>query len=104
MTSEFWSLLLNLRGQALNDVNVMEALLFALLVLIETNTDQRRLAREHGSDLFETQEWAKMVHEQAQSSNAEGERVTVLSAGVVVRAQEVVDKFRKDMLGDLVDV
>jgi telomere length regulation protein len=103
MTSEFWDLLLSLRGHASNDVNVMEALLFAMLVLLETNNDHRRLAREHSSSLLETQEWAKLVHDQTQSSGTEGERVAGLSAAVVVRAQEVVQQFRKDMLGDLAD-
>ncbi|KAL9120891.1 MAG: hypothetical protein Q9187_002558, partial [Circinaria calcarea] len=55
MTSEFWSLLLSLRPRALNDIAILEALLFAILTLLDVNDDKRRVAEEHAKELLETQ-------------------------------------------------
>jgi telomere length regulation protein len=106
MTSELWDLLLSLRSSALNenDVGVLESLLFAFLTLLEMNEDKQRLATEHGKELVETQEWAKMVIERRDAGDNEGERVRMLAAAVVVRCHEVVEKWQRLMLGDMVDI
>jgi telomere length regulation protein len=109
MTSELWDLLLSLRSSALNenDVGVLESLLFTFLTLLNTNEDKQRLATEHGKELVETQEWAKMVLESRDAGptgeDHEGERVRMLAAAVVVRCHEVVEKWQRLMLGDMVD-
>ena len=89
------------------EVATLEALLFGFLMLLEVNEDKERLAREFAKELVETQEWAKMVLERIQGASAgdeEGERVRMLAAGVVVRVGEVVERWHRLMLADMVDV
>lgn len=105
MTSEFWALLLSLRTLSLSDQRVLSALLFGLLVLLETNEDKQSLATDFGTELIETQRWVQTVFENL-PSGAEGgeeEKVRVLAAGVVVRCQEVVDKYQRRLVGNLMD-
>jgi telomere length regulation protein len=109
MTSEFWDMLLSLRNNALNenDVGVLESLLFAFLTLLEVNEDKQRLATEHAKELVETQEWAKLVLEKRETGSGggdEGEKVRILAAAVVVRCHEVVERWQRLMLGDMVDM
>ena len=105
MTRELWALLLSLRAHALNDKRILSALLFAFLMLLETNADKERLATEQGKELVETQEWVKMVFENLPGGQEGGdeERVRVLAAGVVVRCQEVVEKYQRRLVGSLMD-
>lgn len=109
MTREFWELLFSLRMTTLNEKDIagLEALLFAFLMLLEVNEDKEGLAKEFAKELVETQEWARMVLERMQGVGAEdeeGERVRMLAAGVVVKVGEVVEKWHRLMLGDMVDV
>lgn len=106
MTSELWDLLLSLRSSALNenDIGVLESLLFTFLTLLEINEDKQLLATEHGKELVETQEWAKMVLEGKEAGDEEGERVRMLAAAVVVRCHEVIEKWQRLMLGDMIDL
>lgn len=103
-------MLLSLRNNALNDndVGVLESLLFAFLTLLEVNEDKQRLATEHAKELVETQEWAKLVLERRDAGigkgDAEGEKVRMLAAAVVVRCHEVVERWQRLMLGDMVDM
>ena len=105
MTAELWDLLLGLRAAALaeRDVQVLEALLFALLMLLEVNEDKERLARDHGRELVETQEWSRMVLERMQDGGKEGERVRMLAAGVIIRVGEVVERWQRVMTGSFID-
>lgn len=102
MTSEFWDLLLSVRSNALNDPAILEAVLFAVLTLLDVNEDQRRLAQEHAKELIETQEWVKLVFERVSGGDEESERVRMLAAGVLVRCGEIVEKFQRLLMGDLV--
>ncbi|KAF4552621.1 putative telomere length regulation protein [Elsinoe fawcettii] len=110
LTSEFWSLLLALRGEAKEDPSVMEAVLFGLLTLLEVNEDTRRLAEEHGREIVETREWVSMVFEKLNSGGrigGEGERdedrVRGLAAGVLVKCGEVMQKWERLMVGEMMD-
>lgn len=108
MTSELWDMLLSLRNNALNDndVGVLESLLFALLTLLEVNEDKQRLATEYAKELVETQEWAKLVLEKREAGAGggdEGEKVRMLAAAVIVRCHEVIERWQRLMLGDMVD-
>ena len=103
MTSEFWDLLLSLRSRA-SDPSVLEALLFAFLTLLDINeNDQRRLAEQHAKELLETQEWVGNVFEKIGGGSEEGERIRMLAAGVLTRCREVVEKYQRMLMGDLVD-
>lgn len=88
---------------ALNDVSVLEAVLFAFLTLLKVNEDKQRLVQEHPKELLETQEWAKMVFDRTGGGDDEGNTVRMLAAGVVMRCQEVVEKYQRLLLGEMVD-
>ena len=103
MTSEFWDLLLSLRARA-TDPAILEALLFAFLTLFGINeNDQRRLAEQHARELLETQEWVDGVFEKIGGGSEEGERIRMLAAGVLMRCREVVEKYQRILMGDMVD-
>lgn len=105
MTSEFWAVLLALRGSSLNDKQymVLEAVLFGFLILLEVNDDKERLARDHAKELLETQEWVRLVLGQVSAGGEEGDKVRALAASVVVRCQEVVERWQRSMVGDLIN-
>lgn len=103
MTREYWDLLLSVRGLASNDKAMLGALLFGFLMLLETNENKERLATDHSKELMETQAWVKMVFEGLGAGSEEDERVRVLAAGVVIRCQEVVEKYQRRMAGALMD-
>lgn len=103
MTREYWDLLLSVRGLASNDKAVLGALLFAFLMLLETNENKERLATEQGKELMETQAWVKMVFEGLGAGSEEDERIRLLAAGVVIRCQEVVEKYQRRMASALMD-
>ncbi|KZM22196.1 telomere binding protein [Ascochyta rabiei] len=103
MTREYWDLLLSVRGLASNDKGILGALLFGFLMLLETNENKERLATEQGKELMETQAWVKMVFEGLGAGSEEDERIRVLAAGVVIRCQEVVEKYQRRMAGALMD-
>jgi telomere length regulation protein len=106
MTSEFWDLLLSLRERAQADVTIMESVLFALLMLLEMNEDQKMLAQEHGKELLEAQAWVKDVFDRLKSSGRgaeEDEKVKMQAAGVLVQCQEIVEKYQRMLMGDMVE-
>ncbi|KAF2739279.1 hypothetical protein EJ04DRAFT_484876 [Polyplosphaeria fusca] len=103
MTRELWELLLSVRGIAAQDKGVLSALLFAFLMLLETNENKERLVNEQGKELLETQEWVRMVFEHLGAGSDEDEKVRVLAAGVVVRCQEVVEKYQRRLAGAMMD-
>ncbi|KAH8732829.1 telomere length regulation protein-domain-containing protein [Phaeosphaeriaceae sp. PMI808] len=103
MTREYWDLLLSVRGLALQDKQVLHAVLFGFLMLLETNENKERVATEQGKELMETQAWTKMVFDGLGTGSEEDERVRVIAAGVVVRCQEVVEKYQRRMAGVLMD-
>ena len=85
---------------------MLEALLFALLTLLEVNIARgdRRVAEEHSRELLETQAWVEGLFETRIGSGAseEDERVRMVAAGVLVRCREVVEKWQRLLMGDLV--
>ena len=82
---------------------MLEAVLFSLLTLLEVNEDKKRLVDDHSRQLVETQEWTELMFSRASSADKEGERVRTLAAGVLVRSREVVEKYQRHMVGDLMD-
>lgn len=105
MTSELWDVLLAVRSSSLSnkEYGVLEALLFAFLVMLDVNENKERLATEHARELIETQEWARQVMDVMSSGDEEGEKVRTLAASVIVRCHEVVEKWQRLMLGDMID-
>ncbi|KAI4631649.1 uncharacterized protein J4E87_002355 [Alternaria ethzedia] len=103
MTREYWDLLLSVRGLASKDKNILNAVLFGFLMLLETNENKERVATEQGKELMETQAWVRMVFEGLGAGSEEDERVRVLAAGVVVRCQEVIEKYQRRLAGELMN-
>jgi telomere length regulation protein len=103
MTREFWDLLLSVRAIAAKDKGVLSSLLFAFLMLLETNEDKKRVATEQAKELLETQEWVRMVFQRLGSGSEEDEKIRVLAAGVLVRSQEVVEKYQRRLAGSMMD-
>ena len=104
LTTEFWSLLLSLRVAAQDAPPVLEALLFSFLTLLEINNDnQRGIAEDHAKELLETQAWVEQVFEIVGGGSEEGDRMRMLAAGVLVKTREVVEKYQRLLLGDLVN-
>ncbi|TVY53561.1 DNA replication checkpoint protein tel2 [Lachnellula cervina] len=102
MTSEAWDLLLGLRTQATSDVGVLEGLLFAVMILVEVNSDKRGLVEGYGRQMLEMQGWVEGVFGRLQGvGGEEEEKVRVLAAGVLVRIRECVEKYQALLLGDL---
>ncbi|KAG8627040.1 hypothetical protein KVT40_004523 [Elsinoe batatas] len=110
LTGEFWSLLLGLRGKAMEDPVVMEAVLFGFLAILEVNEDTRRVAMENGREVVETREWVGMVFERINvggrgegEMQGEEERVRGLAAGVVVKCGQVMERWERLMVGEMMD-
>lgn len=109
LTTDFWNLLLSLRVFAVSDITVLEAVLFGFLTIFEVNDGgegKRRVAQEMPKQLVETQQWVEMVFERTEGGNlvqedGEGEeaKVRTLAAGVLVRAGEVVEGYRRELMG-----
>ncbi|KAL1585877.1 hypothetical protein WHR41_05049 [Cladosporium halotolerans] len=110
LSADFWDLLLSLRIRAVGDVTVLEALLFALLTVLEVNEDKGQVAQEHAKRLIETQQWADLVFERTgegrlvqQEGKGEEAKVRTLSAAVLVKTGEVIEAHRKMLMGDMTD-
>ena len=104
MTAEFWDLCLSLRAAGLEDVTVLEALLFSFMTILDINGNNlRRVAEESGKELLETQSWVEQVFEKAAGGSEEGERIRMLAAGVLVTTREVAEKYQRLLVGELLN-
>ena len=73
------------------------------MTLLEINNDnQRDLAQDHSKELLETQAWVEQIFENVRGGSEEGDRIRMLAAGVLVKTREVVEKYQRLLLGDLV--
>ncbi|KAH6854190.1 telomere length regulation protein-domain-containing protein [Chaetomium sp. MPI-CAGE-AT-0009] len=107
MTAELWRLLLStsVRAQAVGDLAVTQAVLFAFVALLDVNADRMRdVCVELGREVVEAQEWVAGVFGGLRGGDEGGEeeRVKVLAAGVLVRLREGVEKYRLVLVGDLI--
>ena len=106
ISAEMWDLLLSLRVQAISDISILQAVLFALLTLLEVNTDKQRIAQEHPKQLMETQQWVDLVFERMGSSGlvqddemGDEAKVKTLAAGVLMKCREIIDAYQKQLVG-----
>ena len=102
MTSEFWDLALSLLSHPSHEPTVLEALLFAFLTILEINEDKRRLAEEHSRELLETQRWTELVFANIAGGDEEGDRLKMLAASVLIKTKEIVEKYHRLLIGDLI--
>lgn len=106
MTGEYWSILLAIRGAALGgrEYGVLEAVLFGMLILLEINgEDKERVARERPRELLETQEWCKNVLGEISGGDKESEGIRGLAASVTMRCQDVIERWQRLMVGDMIN-
>lgn len=90
LTAEYWDLLLSLRTQT--DHQVLSALLFGFLILIDTN-DSRRLATDCAGKLIETSDYCEMIF------NAVTEdKVRQVAAGVMLKIREIIEQYQLLMM------
>ncbi|KAK6330248.1 telomere binding protein [Orbilia blumenaviensis] len=108
MVDNMWDILLNLRHSKLTLENstVLDAVLFGLLAIFEVckeDRDKRRLAEERSKELVETQEWVGKVFEgSGDASEGGGEDRKGLAAAVLLRCREVVERYERLLMGDLI--
>ncbi|KAI2463615.1 telomere length regulation protein-domain-containing protein [Annulohypoxylon bovei var. microspora] len=111
MTAELWDLLLGIRGQCAGDLSVTQAVLFALMALLDVNEgDMRGLCERHGREAVESVEWVGGVFANTRGGDVgvgggaggEENEVKMLAAGVLIRLREAVDKYQAVLMGDLI--
>jgi len=115
MTAELWPLLLALHGPVLaDDLSVLEAIMFTMLIILETHIDEARyLAETYGKELAHTQRWAEAVFERCGNEHvrvvgvgigagvggadkeSEENRVKMLAGAVLMRIGDVVEKHAR---------
>ncbi|KAL9093793.1 MAG: hypothetical protein Q9159_000095 [Coniocarpon cinnabarinum] len=105
LTAETFSMLLSFRTRALKDSAILEAVLFGFLSVINVNEDKRTLAERHPREVVEVHEWCNTIFERftsgLQGVSEEEERMKTLCAGVLVATKEVIEKYERLMVGDL---
>ncbi|KAF3905559.1 hypothetical protein AA313_de0205445 [Arthrobotrys entomopaga] len=107
MVDGFWDLLLSLRHNpiALENSSVLDAVLVGFLTMFEVckeDKDRRRMAEEKSKELVETQEWVGKVFEGSDGSEGIGEERKGLAAAVLLRCREVVERYERILMGDLI--
>ena len=98
------------RGAAARQASVREAVLFGLMVILDTATgedkksSEREFVREHAQELLEVQAWCETVFGNTPRAKGGDElegRISQLAAGVLVRCGEIVERYRQEMMGEL---
>lgn len=107
MTTELWGLLLgsSVRAHAVGDLGVTHAVLFALLTVLEVNGNRMRdICQTMAREVVETREWVAQVFQGLRGDDVGGEEsdAKALAAGVLVRLQEGMEKYRMLLMGDMV--
>ncbi|KAK6505399.1 telomere binding protein [Arthrobotrys musiformis] len=108
MVDGMWDILLSLRHSkiTLENSSVLDAVLIGLLTIFEVcnkeDRDRRRLAEERSKELVETQEWVSKVFEGSDGSEGSGEERKGLAAAVLLRCREVVERYERILMGDLI--
>lgn len=107
MTAELWGLLLgsSIRAQAVGDLGVTHAVLFALLTMLEVNENRMRdVCQSMPREVVETQEWVAQIFSDIRGDAGGGEEndVRMLAAGVLIRIREGMEKYRALLMGDMI--
>jgi len=105
MTSEYWAILLSVQTDALSSRHypLLESILFGILVIFEVNEIKERLAKEYAKELLETIDWAGIVLNTIGSGDEEGDKVRGLASAVIMQGQEIVRRWERLMVGDLIN-
>ncbi|KAI6249814.1 DNA replication checkpoint protein tel2 [Erysiphe necator] len=98
MTTEFWDLLLGLQVLGINERIVYEAVCFAILNLLELNSERSEMVQAYGHRLLDTQKWVNDIVCRLGDGD---ERCKMLGVGCMVKIQEIVEKYQKKLSGTL---
>ncbi|KAK9413047.1 putative Telomere length regulation protein-domain-containing protein [Seiridium unicorne] len=107
MTSEFWDLLMGVRGQCVGDLGITHAVLFGLMALLDVNeADMRGLCQRHGREIVESVEWVSGVFDRTrggdQGGDGEENQVKMMAAGILIRLKGAVERYRGLLMGELI--
>lgn len=85
---------------------MVRAVMFSLLALLNVNEDRmREICAEMGSEVVETMEWVDSVFEGTRGDDGgkgEENELKMLSAAVLIRLREGVEKYRALLVGDMI--
>lgn len=129
MTEDLWNMLLRLLQRASPakgsdfDASVLEAVLFALLTTIDLNIERDGgygIVRDMGKQLMEMQAWVELVFEREAGNDGGGrggggvsgsfgrrkdvdDKVKMLTASLLIRIRDVVQKHQRLLVGQMLD-
>lgn len=104
LTSELWNLLLAVRTHTQDDMGALKGWLVAMASLLEVNDgDMRRLCETQGREVVETREWASAVFNRIRGEDGgEENEVKMLSAGVLIKLGEAIEKYQALLMGNMI--
>ncbi|KAL6868570.1 telomere length regulation domain-containing protein [Trichoderma novae-zelandiae] len=104
LTSELWDLLLAVRIHTQDDLGALRGWFVAMASLLEVNDgDMRRLCETQGREVVETREWAATVFNRIRGEDGgEENEVKMLSAGVLIKLGEAIEKYQALLMGNMI--
>ncbi|PTB65456.1 hypothetical protein BBK36DRAFT_1121668 [Trichoderma citrinoviride] len=104
LTSELWDLLLAVRVHTQDDLGALKGWFVAMASLLEVNDgDMRRLCEAQGREVVETREWAATVFNRIRGEDGgEENEVKMLSAGVLIKLGEAIEKYQALLMGNMI--
>ncbi|KAL7936177.1 telomere length regulation domain-containing protein [Trichoderma chlorosporum] len=104
LTNELWDLLLAVRIHTQHDLGALKGWFVAMASLLEVNDgDMRRLCETQGREIVETREWAAAVFNKIRGEDGgEENEVKMLSAGVLIKLGEAIEKYQALLMGNMV--
>ncbi|KAM0256789.1 hypothetical protein ACHAQJ_004741 [Trichoderma viride] len=104
LTTELWNLLLAVRTHTQDDLGALKGWLVAMASLLEVNDgDMRRLCETQGREVVEAREWASAVFNKIRGEDGgEENEVKMLSAGVLIKLGEAIEKYQALLMGNMI--
>ncbi|RFU77722.1 hypothetical protein TARUN_4501 [Trichoderma arundinaceum] len=104
LTTELWNLLLAVRVHTQDDLGALKGWLVAMASLLEVNDgDMRRLCEAQGREVVETREWAAAIFNKIRGEDGgEENEVKMLSAGVLIKLGEAIEKYQALLMGNMI--
>lgn len=104
LTTELWDLLLAVRIHTQDDLGALKGWLVAMASLLEVNDgNMRSLCETQGREVMETREWAAAVFNKIRGEDGgEENEVKMLSAGVLIKLGEAIEKYQALLMGNMI--
>ncbi|KAL7792986.1 telomere length regulation domain-containing protein [Trichoderma ceciliae] len=104
ITTELWNLLLAVRIHIQDDLGALKGWLVAMASLLEVNDgDMRTLCETQGREVMETREWVAAVFSKIRGEDGgEENAVKMLSAGVLIKLGEAIEKYQSLLMGSMI--